>query len=242
MRSSVLGFIAIAIVFTFALSERPAGGAIGFFDLHAALVVFGGVFGALFIALSKESLIVMGKSFLHHFLGLKSYQNELKSLKSEWSQIQSACRDGKRTLLLNLIEKSSHPEVRASCELLVSQSEGLQVQEKFSSIRQQYLTQYEPVIEGWDLVARLAPSFGMVGTVAGMVQLFKNMADADTNLGGAMGMALLATLYGIAFGTAIGGPMSTKMNNELNERLNLLDFCEVSTGALLQELRQGDRR
>jgi chemotaxis protein MotA len=85
------------------------------------------------------------------------------------------------------------------------------------------------------MVARLGPSFGIVGTVAGMVTLFRNMADRSGNLGGAMALALLATLYGILLGTAIGGPMSARLNNRLNRRIGLIDLLERQTAALIDE-------
>ncbi len=239
---SVLGFVVLGLVFSFCLADRSGAAAIGFFDLHAAVVVFGGVLGAMLIALNKSALIFMLKTFIQQILGHKGVAKEQQTLKNEWSEIQKACREGKRAILLNYIEKSKFEEVRASCEVLLGQLDGSLSSEKFMSLRQTYLSRYEPVIEGWDLIARLAPSFGMVGTVTGMVQLFKNMASSSGNLGGAMGMALLATLYGIAFGSAVGGPMSTKMSNELNECLNMIDYLEVSTGALVQEFRRGEKQ
>ena len=90
------------------------------------------------------------------------------------------------------------------------------------------------MIEGWDLVGRLAPSFGMVGTVTGMVQLFRNMGSDSGNLGGAMGMALLATLYGITFGAAVGSPMATRIMNRMNEYLATMDLLEQTIAALTE--------
>jgi chemotaxis protein MotA len=91
------------------------------------------------------------------------------------------------------------------------------------------------------MVARLSPSFGIVGTVAGMVQLFRNMATQSGGLGGAMAMALLETLYGILFGTAVGGPMSTRLNQQLNEHLSLIDLLERQVAALIEEDRSRKR-
>jgi chemotaxis protein MotA len=93
------------------------------------------------------------------------------------------------------------------------------------------------VIEGWEMVGKLAPSFGMVGTVTGMVQMFQHMADNSGNLGGAMAMALVATLYGITLGAALGGPMASRVNNQLNERLDLLEFMQQTVTALIDENR-----
>ena len=241
-KSSILGFLILAGVFSFCFADRSAVESIGFFDLHAAVVVFGGVIGSLFIALNTRALSFMVKSLSHLFWGKNNSDSVLSQLQIEWIEIQKSCREGKKGILLNSIEKSVHPEIRTCCEILLSQQSGAILTEKFTELKQQCLLKYEPVIEGWDLVARLAPSFGMVGTVTGMVQLFKNMSNSSGNLGGAMGMALLATLYGIGFGSAVGGPMSARLSNELNEHLNLIDLLEINVTALVQEFRQGEKR
>ena len=49
----------------------------------------------------------------------------------------------------------------------------------------------------------LAPSFGMVGTITGMIQLFQKMGADNMDLGSAISLALLATLYGVAFGPGV---------------------------------------
>jgi chemotaxis protein MotA len=242
MGTSILGFLTLGGVFVFCLSDKAAATAVGFFDIHAAVIVFGGVMGALLIALDQSSLRLMFKSLINLLIGRKSFEKEITGLRNELADLKAACRDGKRAVLLNYIEKSSYLEIRYSSEILLGQLQGNSAAEKFAEIRNSYLSKYEPVIEGWDLISRLAPSFGMVGTVTGMVQLFRNMSESTGNLGGAMGMALLATLYGIAFGTAVGGPLSTRISNELNEKLNLVDLVETTAGALVQEFRQGEKK
>jgi chemotaxis protein MotA len=239
MGTSIIGFLTLIGVFAYCLVDRTTATAVGFFDMHAAVIVFGGVLGALLIALDQNSLHLMLKSLIHLAFGRRSFEKEISGLRNELSDLRNACREGKRAVLLNYIEKSTYAEVRCSSEILLGQLQGNSAAEKYAEIRNTYLSRYEPVIEGWDLISRLAPSFGMVGTVTGMVQLFRNMSESTGNLGGAMGMALLATLYGIAFGAAVGGPMSTRISNELNEKLNLVDLFETTIGALVQEFRQG---
>ena len=66
-------------------------------------------------------------------------------------------------------------------------------------------------------------------------ELFRNMSESSGQLGGAMAMALLATLYGIALGAAVGGPMLSRLNNHLNERMSLIDSAEKTVQSLIEQ-------
>jgi chemotaxis protein MotA len=83
------------------------------------------------------------------------------------------------------------------------------------------------------MLSKLAPSFGMVGTITGMIQLFRNMNSDNLNIGSSMSLALLATLYGVAFGAGIAGPVGHFLNNLLDERLGFLERCEKSANELV---------
>ena len=87
-------------------------------------------------------------------------------------------------------------------------------------------------IGNWELLAKLAPSFGMVGTITGMIQLFRSLGE-DTNMGAAISLALLATLYGVAFGAGVAGPIGHYLRTLLDERLGALERCEQSVAELI---------
>ncbi len=59
-------------------------------------------------------------------------------------------------------------------------------------------------------IAGAAPSFGMVGTLIGMVQLFASIKD-PTGLGGAMALSLLSTLWGAIIAYLFALPISGKL-------------------------------
>ena len=179
----------------------------------------------------------MLKDWIGVVFGRDTTRWELANLKSEVGTMEAAWKQGRRTEVLNLVENGSSMEVRVAAEALVQRMQGHRLLERFESLRMENSDRLMPQIEGWDMVARLAPSFGIVGTVAGMVQLFRNLASNSGNLGGAMALALLATLYGILVGTALGGPMSTRLNHVLSERLNAIDMLERQVTALIEEDR-----
>jgi chemotaxis protein MotA len=236
MLSSVVGTLLLVVVVTVSLIDRGQA-QISYFDWHAAIVVLGGVAGSVLLAIRGSSFIAMWKEWLAVVTGRSGSQAELKAMKDEFTRLEKAWTEGRRAEVLGLVESSSFDEVRVASESLIQHLQGQRLAERFEELRAECSSELLPQIEGWDMIARLGPSFGIVGTVAGMIQLFRNMASQSGNLGGAMAMALLATLYGILLGTAIGGPMSTRANQVLNERLALIDLFEMKIAALVEESR-----
>ena len=66
-----------------------------------------------------------------------------------------------------------------------------------------------------------APTFGMVGTVIGLINMLGNL-DNPEQLGIGMAMALLTTLYGVLFANLLFKPMATRL-----ERLNELELAAM---------------
>ena len=60
-------------------------------------------------------------------------------------------------------------------------------------------------------IARLAPSFGLAGTVISLIRVFCNFQSMD-EIAPLMGLALMSTLYGIIVANLIVLPLSAKMN------------------------------
>lgn len=65
-----------------------------------------------------------------------------------------------------------------------------------------------------------APSFGMVGTLIGMVQLFANLQD-PRGIAGAMALSLLSTLYGAVVAYLFALPISGKLEVRSKEELQV---------------------
>lgn len=66
-----------------------------------------------------------------------------------------------------------------------------------------------------------APTFGMVGTVIGLINMLGNLSDPE-QLGRGMAMALLTTLYGVLFANLLFNPMAQRL-----ERLNELELAAM---------------
>ncbi len=69
-------------------------------------------------------------------------------------------------------------------------------------------------------IALSAPSFGMVGTLIGMVQPFASIKD-PSSIGGAMALSLLSTLYGAVIAYLLAIPIAGKLELRSKEELQL---------------------
>jgi chemotaxis protein MotA len=63
-----------------------------------------------------------------------------------------------------------------------------------------------------------APAMGMIGTLIGLVQMLKTM-DKPSQIGPAMAMALLATLYGAILAFLIFNPIAEKLERRTEEEI-----------------------
>jgi chemotaxis protein MotA len=234
MLTPLMGLAMLIGVMIVALTER-AGGKIGFIDIHAMIVVFGGVLGSLLLAIDRKSLFHMLITLRELAPSKTFFTHQMRKTQQGIDVMTNAWREARRSEILKIADHGATEELRVAADALLRQLSGPNLTEKFTALRTKYMNQLLPVIDGWEIVSKLAPSFGMVGTVTGMVQLFKNMGDNSGNLGGAMAMALLATLYGIASGAAVGGPMAARVNSQLNERLAFIDLLEKTVASLIDE-------
>jgi chemotaxis protein MotA len=117
-------------------------------------------------------------------------------------------------------------------DLVVERAPSEAITSTFTDLRHAELSLWQPQIGNWELMAKLGPSFGMVGTITGMIHMFRTMGDG-TNMGASISLALLATLYGMAFGAGVAGPIGHLLRGYLDERLGALERCEHTVAELI---------
>ena len=64
--------------------------------------------------------------------------------------------------------------------------------------------------DAWAGAADAAPAMGMIGTLVGLAQMFATMTDPAA-IGGAMAVALLATLYGALLANLVAAPIAHRL-------------------------------
>ena len=72
----------------------------------------------------------------------------------------------------------------------------------------------------YEKASAMAPAFGMIGTLVGLVNMLKNMsmdAGGSSTIGKDMGTALITTFYGCILANLIFGPIAMKLKVRSDE-------------------------
>ena len=228
----IIGLILLAFVVQYGFQDRT-GAVISAFDAHAAVMVLGGSFAAVMVSSSTQTALRTFTCLREIVPGLGVLSKDTEALEAERVQLSALWLDGKRAQAVELAERSRFPVMGRMLELVLHRAPEAAIRAAFTELRHAEMSRWQPAIGNWELLAKLAPSFGMVGTITGMIQLFRNMGADSMNLGSAISLALLATLYGVAFGAGVAGPIGHYLRNLLDERLGALERCEQSVSGLI---------
>jgi len=86
----------------------------------------------------------------------------------------------------------------------------------------------------WSAVAEAAPAIGMIGTIIGMARMFAGMDDL-ARIGPAMGLALMATLYGAIMANLVAAPIAAKLCRLAEREEEARDRAETAIRRLAAE-------
>ena len=228
----IVGFALLAFVVWYGFADR-SDTTISAFDLHAAVMVLGGSLSAVLVSSSALTTLRTFACLRELLPGLGTLQRDTDALEDERHKLTSLWLEGRRAQAVELAERSRFPALGAMLKLTLGRAPEEGVRAAFTELRHAELSRWQPAIGNWELLAKLAPSFGMVGTITGMIKLFQKMGEDSMDLGSAISLALLATLYGVAFGAGVAGPIGHYLRNLLDERLGALERCEQGVGELI---------
>lgn len=227
----ILGMLLLAFVVWYGFSERN-GHTISAFDLHAFVMVLGGSLSAVLSSSSPRTSLQTFGALRETLPGLGVLGPGNHALEAERAQLVELWMEGRRAQAIQLAEGSRFGAVSRMVELVLARAPEETIRAAFTELRHLEMSRWQPAVANWELLSKLAPSFGMVGTITGMIQLFRTLGE-DTNMGAAISLALLATLYGVAFGAGVAGPIGHFLRNLLDERIGALERCEQSVADLI---------
>jgi chemotaxis protein MotA len=228
----ILGLGLFVFVVYYGFAGQRTGATVSAFDMHAMVVVLGGSLSAILVMSNAQTTLRTFSCLRELIPGLGTLRKANEALEAERTQLAQLWLDGNRAQAVNLAEASEFPAIQRMLQLVLSRAPAEGVSSAFTELEHAELSRWQPAVGNWELLAKLAPSFGMVGTITGMIQLFKSMGDAGTDLGASLSLALLATLYGVAFGAGIAGPIGHFLRGLLDERLGVLERCQQTVGEL----------
>ena len=228
----IFGLAMIFAVIAVGFMNKPQA-QISFFDAHALAMIILGVVGAVLLG-SKPKDFVKTFTVLREFLPfLGRYQSQTRRMEEERKQLEKLWIAGKRSEAIKLAEKSQLATTKEMLQQIAARASLALSENRFTALAHEAVDEHDTSVSNWEMMAKLGPSFGMVGTITGMIQLFKSFASGSSDIGTSMSLALLATLYGIAFGAGIAGPIGNFVMRLMNDRISVIERCEKTTRQLV---------
>ena len=203
------------------------------FNPMAALLVFGGTFGATLITYQFRVLKAAPLVIFRVLFPPKSLQPEVVINKIV-ELAESAKRSGK-SALQSEVETSKDKFLKDGIQMLLDGLDPTIIRENLEKTIIFTRRRHQQVSAVFRTMGTYAPIFGLLGTLIGVVQVLQNISD-PASMGASMAIAVTTTFYGI-FGTNfVFLPITGKLESQSNEEMI---NCEVVIEGILA-IEKGD--
>jgi len=189
------------IITTIILGGNPGG----FVDIPSMVVVIGGTFAATFVMFPLGTIIGTVKVAMKALFFKSADPHQI--IRKIIELAETARRES-----LVALEKVSveDPFMKKGVMLVADGTEEALVRSVMETeikfMKQRHM-QGQGVFKG---MGTMAPAFGMIGTLIGLVNMLQNLSD-PASIGPAMAVALLTTFYGAVLANVVFLPMATKL-------------------------------
>ena len=215
MNPLVIGGI-IASILAIVVSTLIDGNSLGVLVGPSSFVlVFFGSFGAMLVAHDVADLKRLPKALVRAIKGTPDDIDETITVLVDMADV--ARRDGLLSLEKRL-EGIHDPFLRSGLQLIADGVEGETIREMLDIDIAALDERHRSMFGMFESLGGYAPTFGMMGTVIGLINMLGNLSD-PSQLGLGMSLALLTTLYGVLFANLLYLPVANRL-----KRLNSLEL------------------
>ncbi len=207
-KASIIGisiaFVCLGIVFF----EVSHGHFMMFFSLEGVLMVGGGSVSVVFFAMSMEKIKCI-PAYVRRFLFNKG-TNPVEVIQLMSGLSERARREGLLALEAD-IANIKDPFLISGLKMAI---DGVSPESIEQTLRLELVSMQERHKAGkkfFDLLKLYGPGWGLVGTLVGQVGLFGKLGGEISEMGHALAVAVVATMYGAILANAIAGPMGDKL-------------------------------
>ena len=242
----IIGLVAAFAVFLFgcvsSVVVKPEfnisfnfGNLINFFDPASILITIGCTVFILIASFPGDMLASIPKH-LKIILNTKNFR-PMECIDQLVELAQIARKNG----LLALEERANEqkdPFFKQAIMLIVDANDPDKVRSILENDIECMSARHEDAAGMYDKASSMAPAFGMVGTLVGLINMLKGM-DMDTgasNLGSDMGTALITTLYGCLLAHMVFGPIATLLRNRDSQEV----LCKMIIVEGIMSIQSGE--
>jgi chemotaxis protein MotA len=193
-----------------------------FINPPSMLIVVGGTIAATSVAFPAKELFSVGSVTKRVFRNPK--QEMIALVKFLMDCRKTAAKEG--SLALENLAKKAPGGAAKALQLVVDGADSSSIEQILSTERRTIEEHHRVGQKIFSEMGKLAPAFGMVGTLIGLVQMLATLDDPST-IGPKMAVALLTTFYGAVLSNLFFLPMVIKLERRLKIELEQLQLIQV---------------
>ncbi|MBM7856062.1 chemotaxis protein MotA [Desulfohalotomaculum tongense] len=195
----------------------------------AALIVFGGTFGATVVAYSLDEIKNIPQLLM--MIATKKIPPYDEAIEQVVRLADMARKEG-LLYIDNQLDTIEDPFLRKAMQLVVDGTDPEMVRSILETEMYTAHERHEVGASIFEAAGGYSPTFGIIGTVMGLVHVLGSIEDPDS-LGPAIAMAFAATLYGVAAANVLYFPVAARLKN-LNKKELLLKELQIEGVLSLQ--------
>jgi len=208
--------LAIAVVAIFLSIIMGGGNPASLINVPSILVVFGGTTGAIIASFPLANVLQVHKVFLKAVFG--DNLNALETIKSLVEYAEIARRDGILSLESH-VEDMKDPFIVRGIKMAVDGTDPELIRTIMDTELEALMERHTQGKAILDTTGKMAPAFGMIGTLMGLIFMLQAMDDPAA-IGPGMAVALITTMYGAIIANVVTGPIAEKLgSNDADEVL-----------------------
>jgi len=214
----IIGVVAAFAVMVIGMMQGGDGGFLtpkqimNFVDGASVFITIGCTFAVLVASFPPAALKDIPKHF-KVLMNTKKY--DPLAVIDRLVELAQVARKNGLLALEEMGNQEQDPFFKQCIMLIVDNNDADQAKEIMMNDIEQSSARHEDAAGMYDKASSVAPAFGMVGTLVGLINMLKGMdvsaEGGASNIGTAMGTALITTLYGCVLAHMIFGPIATQL-------------------------------
>lgn len=219
----ILGFVLI-------FASIAMGGSIGgFFNLPGIFVVFGGTTASILIMFPLKTVLGTIKVAMNVLtVKLNSPSSTIKKL------IELSNKVRKSNVLALEKEKIDDEFLGKGIRLCVDGTSSLLIRGILATEIDFIKERHKVGQSVFEKMGDMAPAFGMIGTLIGLVQMLQKLSD-PSSIGPAMAVALLTTFYGAVLANLVFLPIAGKLEQRSQEETFIMELIIEGISSIAKE-------
>jgi chemotaxis protein MotA len=201
-------FGVIALVGGFVLEGGKAGALL---QGTAAMIVFGGTIGATAVSFSFDELKQVPSLFK---MGLTRSTFDPVQLIEQLVHYTDIARRQQPLALEPEIARAHDPFLEKGLQLIVDNADPTFMRQMLETDMYAQASRQKMGVSIFDAAGGYAPTMGIVGTVMGLVHVLGQLNGNPNDLASAIGLAFIATLYGVSSANLLWLPLASNLKNK----------------------------